>query len=227
MGTHNEHAVGASVMPLREVIRELFRFRTVRFTYLASGLQMFVQGSIVVWMPSYLNRFHGLDPADSAVRAGVLVLVAGVGMTLGGGVVDRLSVGQPKNRLVIPALGTVASGIILMGVFLLPSGLSQFTLLGFGLLLGIGFADPAGAVVADVTYPAIRATVLATLTLAKNLPGLAPGPFLTGVLADVAGLDVAMRIVPLVALASATCFFLASRSSVAERVHNQVPHEQR
>ena len=89
-------------MPLRDVIRELFRFRTVNYTYLASGFQMFVLGAIIAWAPSYLNRYYGIDPAQAAVRAAVLVLMAGIGMTLGGIVVDRLSARQPSNRLRLP-----------------------------------------------------------------------------------------------------------------------------
>ena len=83
--------------------------------------------------------------------------------------------------------------------------------------MGAGFAGSAGAVVAGVTHPAIRATVFATLTLAYNLIGLAPGPFVTGILADAAGLDVAMRLVPAASILSACCFFAATRNYDADR----------
>jgi MFS family permease len=210
---------GAPAMPLRGVIRELFRFRTVTCTYVASGLQMFVQGSVIAWAPSYLNRYYSLDPAQAGVRAGALVLVAGVGMTLGGIVVDRLSSGRRSNRLRIPSLYALASGAILLGAFLMPPGTSQFLMIALGLFLGAGFAGPSGAVVADVTNPAIRATVFATLTLANNLIGLAPGPFVTGVLADLTSLDVAMRIIPVAGILAAFFFLLAARSYEEDRQH--------
>jgi MFS family permease len=104
-----------------------------------------------------------------------------------------------------------------MTAFSLPPGNAQFALIALGLLAGSGFAGPAGAVVADVAHPAIRATVFATLTLANNLIGLAPGPFVTGVIADMAGLDVAMRVVSLSSLAAAVFFFLGARSYAADR----------
>lgn len=68
-----------------------------------------------------------------------------------------------------------------------------------------------------MTHPAIRATVFATLTLANNLIGLAPGPFVTGLLADAAGLDVAMRIIPVTSIVAAVLFFTAARCYGKER----------
>jgi MFS family permease len=210
---------GAPAMPLSGVIRELFRFRTVNYTYIGSGLMMFIQGSIIAWAPSYLNRYYAMDPAQAAVGAGVLVLVAGVGMTLGGIVVDRLVAVRHYNRLNIVSAYALLSGASLLAAFLISPGPLQFCMIALGLLLGAGFAGPSGAVVADVTYPAIRATVFATLTLANNLIGLAPGPFLTGVLADAVGLDGAMRIVPLTSILAAFLYVVAARSYGADRRH--------
>ena len=212
-------ADGAPAMPLGRVIRELFRFRTVNCTYAASGLLMFIQGSIIAWAPSYLNRYYAMDPAQAALGAGVLVLVAGLGMTLGGIVVDRLVAIRRSNRLNIVAAYALASGASLFAAFLMAPGPLQFCMIGLGLLLAAGFAGPSGAVVADVTDPAIRATVFATLTLANNLIGLAPGPFLTGVLADAVGLDGAMRIVPFTSILAAALYIVAGRSYYAERRH--------
>jgi MFS family permease len=211
---------GAPVMPLHGVIRELFRFRTVTCTYVASGLQMFVQGSVIAWAPSYLNRYYSLDPAQAGVRAGVLVLIAGVGMTVGGILVDRLSANRRSNRLRIPALYALTSAATLLAAFLMSPGTLQFSMIALGLFLGAGFAGPSGAVVADVTHPAIRATVFATLTLANNLIGLAPGPFVTGVLADLASLDVAMRIIPMAGILAAFFFLRGAGSYDKDRQHD-------
>jgi len=203
-------------LPLRMVIRELFRFRTVNCTFVASGLQMFIQGSIIAWAPSYLDRYYELDPAAAAVGAGVLVLIAGVGMAAGGFVADRLSRTNASHRLRVPALYALCSAVALITAFLMPPGGAQFAVIAIGLLVGAGFAGPSAAVVADLTRPALHATEFATLTLANNLLGLAPGPFVTGLLADAAGLDVAMRLVPLAGVLSAVFYFAASRSYDAE-----------
>ena len=211
---------GAPALSLQSVIRELFRFRTVNCTYVASALLMFIQGSIVAWAPSYLNRYYAMDPARAAVGAGVLVLVAGVGMTLGGIVADRLVAVRHSNRLNIVAAYALASGATLLVAFAISPGPLQVCMIALGLLLGAGFAGPSGAVVADVTNPAIRATVFATLTLANNLIGLAPGPFVTGMLADSVGLDGAMRLIPLTSILAAVLYTAAARSYHRDRRHD-------
>ena len=214
-------STGVRAMSFSRVIREIFRFRTVNCTYVASGLCMFIQGSIIAWAPSYLNRYYAMDPAKAAVGAGVLVLVAGIGMMLGGIVVDRLAAGRHFNRLNIVATYALASGATLFAAFWISPGPLQFGVMALGLLLGAGFAGPSGAVVADVTNPAIHATVFATLTLANNLIGLAPGPFLTGVLADAVGLDGAMRVIPSTSVLAAVLYVLAGRSYYVDRNSNR------
>jgi hypothetical protein len=39
----------------------------VIFAYLGNGLQLFIVGSIIAWMPSFLNRQYGL-PLDARAR---------------------------------------------------------------------------------------------------------------------------------------------------------------
>jgi hypothetical protein len=63
--------------------------------------------------------------------------------------------------------------------------------------------------VANLTHYSVHGTAFATLTLANNLLGLAPGPFITGRVSDLIGLHAAFQLVPLVSLAAAAVFFYA------------------
>jgi MFS family permease len=76
--------------------------------------------------------------------------------------------------------------------------------------------------VANLTHAAIHGTAFATLTLANNLLGLAPGPFVTGALADKFGLQVALQIIPSISLIAAFAFMLGRRyyESDLQRVHS-------
>jgi hypothetical protein len=65
--------------------------------------------------------------------------------------------------------------------------------------------------VVNCTDAAIHATALATLTLANNLLGLAPGPIVAGVLADHSNLATALQIVPFSSLAAAAAFWFCRR----------------
>ena len=80
------------------------------------------------------------------------------------------------------------------------------------MFVAAGTAGPAGAMVANLTHVAIHGTAFATLTLANNLLGLAPGPFVTGALADRLGLQTALcRSIPCVSLAAALAFLIGKR----------------
>ena len=72
------------------------------------------------------------------------------------------------------------------------------------------------ALVAALTPAAIHGTAFAMLTLMNNLLGLAPGPYLTGVLADIVGLRSAFVVLlPLMSLLSAFAFCAVGRKSMA------------
>lgn len=71
---------------------------------------------------------------------------------------------------------------------------------------------PAGAIVANLTPLALHGSAFAALTLANNVLGLAPGPILTGRLADTPGLLEAMRLLPIPCIVAAMVFFTLGRS---------------
>ena len=79
------------------------------------------------------------------------------------------------------------------------------------MFVAAGTTGPAGAMVANLTHYSIHGTAFATLTLANNLLGLAPGPFVTGALADAMDLQRAFQLVPLASLAAALAFLLGQR----------------
>jgi MFS family permease len=88
--------------------------------------------------------------------------------------------------------------------------------LGLAMLVAAGTTGPAGAMVAGLTPAAIHGTAFATLTLANNFLGLAPGPIVTGWLADHLGLLGALRWLPLASIAAALVFLCARQSSRAD-----------
>jgi MFS family permease len=147
-------------------------------------------------------------------------------MIAGGWVVDRLSRGQPRNRLRVPALYALGTFILLTGAFLMPAGTAQYALIFVGAFVASGAAGAAAAVVTEVTHPGLRATALATVTLANNLLGFAPGPVIVGGLSDMYGLPTAMAFAPVASLAAATCFILGSRHYERDLGHYEEPPDE-
>ena len=82
-----------------------------------------------------------------------------------------------------------------------------------------GTVGPVGAMVANLTPLAIHGSAFAALTLANNLLGLAPGPILTGRIADAIGLAEAIRILAVPCVASALIHAVLQRSYLRDAAH--------
>jgi len=202
---------------IREIVRELFVSRAAVFTYLGSGFAMFILGVVNAWIPSYLTRYYALPPDKASLQAGIVVLVAGVGMIICGWGVDRLSKVHSRNKLRIPAVYAASAFALLTTAFALPPGNLQFALILGGVFVAGGHSGAAGAVISEVTHPGLRATALAVIVLGNNLLGFAPGPVLVGVVSDAIGLKAAMTLAPAVCLLAATFFLLGARHYEHER----------
>ncbi|WOX20946.1 MFS transporter [Streptomyces solicathayae] len=197
---------------LRVLLPRLFSSVSVVGAYAGSGLQLFVAGALIAWLPSYFNRYYDLPTAQAGATAGLFALVIGTGMIAGGIVSDRISPRAPIRKWTVAIGCSVGSLVLLTLAFRLPAGPAQLLVLALGALLCAGPAGPAAAIVANLTPAVIAATAFATLTLANSLLGLAPGPAITGMLADHLGLLGALRLVPLVAIAATGAFLIGRHS---------------
>jgi predicted MFS family arabinose efflux permease len=195
-------------MGLAEVVRELLTTSSARFTYVGSGLQIAILAVIAAWMPSFLAREYGLPADQAGTRAGLLMVMAGVGMIIGGLLADRAG----QRRLNFAGACTGTSFVLLTAAFALPAGAAQMALLFAGAAIAGAHAGATIAVIIDVTHPGLRATAIATLALSNNLLGLAPGPYLAGVISDATSLRTAMLIMPVAGLLASVCFLLAART---------------
>ena len=79
-----------------------------------------------------------------------------------------------------------------------------------------GAVGLVGAMVANLTPLAIHGSAFATLTLANNLIGLAPGPILTGRIADAIGLADAFRLLPVPCLLAGLTYAVMRRSYLTD-----------
>ncbi|MCX4727693.1 MFS transporter [Streptomyces sp. NBC_01306] len=203
---------------LRSLLPRLFSSVSVNCAYVGSGLQMFVGMALLAWMPSFLNRYYSMSSSRAGLIAGVFALITGIGMVAAGMVADRVCRGAAARKWTVAIACSLGSLVLLASGFLLSAGPLQLVLIGLGSLLCNATAGPAAAMVADLTPAAISATAFATLTLANSLLGLAPGPTLTGMLADHVGLLGALRVVPFIAVASCAAFVIGKRHYEHDRL---------
>ncbi len=209
--------VGARATSLKALVGN----RSVRLAYLGSGLQLFAAGALPAWLPSYFNRYYDLPVGQAGSLAAVLLLVCGCGMIGCGMISDRLSRDRPEMKISLAAGYSVGAGLCLLIAMLQPPGIPQLVMLGMAMFLVAGTVGPVGAMVANLTPLAIHGSAFATLTLANNLIGLAPGPILTGRIADAIGLAEAFRLLPVPCLLAAATFAAMRRSYIADLAARQ------
>ncbi|MEG0858413.1 MAG: MFS transporter [Pseudomonas sp.] len=192
-------------------LRTLYSSRSVIAAYVASGLQLFVGGTVIVWMPSYLNRYYAMGTDKAGVVAAIIVLCSGIGTILCAMLCDRLGRQRPDRKISLAISYCLGSCLLLSLAFALPSGTAQLVLICLGMMIAVGTNGPSSAMVANLTHYSVHGTAFATLTLSNNLLGLATGPLITGRVSDVIGLHAAFQLVPLISIVSAAVFFIAKR----------------
>lgn len=227
LGETTESATGQGSVSLRPLLSALFSARSILCAYVGSALQLLVMGALITWMPSYLSRYYGMATDRAGATAAAFVLAGGAGMILCGALTDWVARHAPRRKWLMAVTYSVICCALLLTAFRLPMGTAQLVLIGAGMLFVGGTAGPASAVVANLTHPSIHATAFATLTLANNLLGLAPGPFVTGVIADRIGLLGALQVVPLAGLLAAGFFIVGRRYYTADLLRIESHREAR
>ncbi|WP_371748195.1 MFS transporter [Cupriavidus sp. AcVe19-6a] len=210
---HEHHPVSTSRSGERELLpkllKPLFCTPTLIFTYVGSALQIFTAYAIIAWLPSYLNRYHHMAPDKSALAAAAMLIVSAIGMAVCGIFTDWIGRKSPRSKATLAIIYCLGSGALLMtGMRMQPEG-AQFAVIAAGVFFTLGTWGPAGAMVTNLVHASILSTALAILTLVNNLLGGAPGPYLTGVLADKIGLLGALQLIPLVSVGAALAFACA------------------
>jgi MFS family permease len=207
----------------RRVVQVLARSKTLAWICIAGPAQLVVVSTVWAWLPSYLNRALGLDPATAAVKGAMIVLVGAVGGVVTGALVDRAGVTEPRRKFLALALLCMGSGVALATAFggakigLAMPAQAQFALIGIGAFLMTCTVGPVAAIGIDVIHPGVRSTGCSIVALVQNLFGLALGPFIAGALSDALGLELALTMVPAFSLVAATTLLLAAGSYESDR----------
>ena len=136
----------------RSPLATVFATRSVISAYVGSGLQLFIGGSLIAWMPSYLNRYYGMSADRAGVASAAFVLCSGAGMILCG-------MHQRPVRQALAAAQAVFRDRFVSACFVLLSVAFQHARRcaparddRLGMFVAAGTAGPAGAMVANLTH---------------------------------------------------------------------------
>ena len=191
--------------PLRSVVAA----PALRLVYLASGLQLFVSGAMTAWLPTWFGRVYALPLGKAGQSAAAILLIQALGMVVFGQLSDRLALRGGNSRYQLAIRLALASAALLGTGFLLPAGPLQLALIAAGAFVAAGTTGPVGSIVAQLTHPALLATAFATVTLANNIAGLAPGSWAAGQLADTFDIGRALALCSFAPILAAICFWQA------------------
>jgi len=204
------------------IVKRLMRSRTLLWICIAAPAQLILVSAVWSWLPSYLNRMHGLAPEQAGIKAALVVLCGAAGSVVWGALADRAGRKRPAAKLQVTAAACVASALVVAFAFgaghlgLALGRQTQFALFALGGFLMTCSVGVVAAVVIDVIHPGIRATGASVLSLFQNLLGLAVGPLIAGALSDLWSLEIALIAMPVFGLLAAAAFVVASRSYGAD-----------
>ena len=177
--------VDSRSLPVSELLRFLWARPSFVYLQLASSLHAFASYGFVIWAPSFLGRVHGLGPAEIGTW---LALISGPGGAVGvyvvGRLCDRLSPGDARWYMWLPALTCLLPLPFTLGFLLLDS--SGWALASYAphVILGAGYVGPMYAVTQALVKVRMRAQAVAIHLLLANLIGLGAGPQVVGILSD-------------------------------------------
>jgi MFS family permease len=175
-------ALGPSLAAL--AARPSYTFNTV-----AQIGYTFVLGGLAAWMPTYFVRERALSLATATATFGAVLLLAGFGGTLLGGVLgDRLARRWPAGHFLVSGAGLLMSTVFTTVAVLSPDPRVYWSSMFVALVLVFLNIGPLNAAMANVLPPDLRTRGFAVSTMAIHLLGDAASPWLIGLVSDAIGL---------------------------------------
>jgi len=198
-------------MERKDMIKEFLTKPSIIYSYFGIAAVVFVTTSLITWLATYFQVVRELPQDKAGTMASSVMILALVGAPLGGILIDRWRKTQINARLLLPAISTLISAVLLFLALYLLKGTSQYiTLLLMGITIMV-FIAGASAVTQDVIHPGLRATSYAIAVIVQHLLGSSLSPIVVGKIYDLSNIKTAMSILPFMLIVGAVLFYLGSR----------------
>ncbi len=197
-------------MSIKDMLVEFLAKPSLIFTYFGMAAVVFTTTSLLTWLPTYFHRVQGMPESSAGVKASAIMLFAIIGAPLGGYISDRWRKKQINARLLVPALTSLLSAVLMFLSFSVFNGQLQYLIL---LSMGVSitaFIAAAAAVTQDVVHAGMRAISYAVAVVIQNLLGASLGPIVMGAISDRSDIQTAFTFLPLALLIAAVLFFAGS-----------------
>jgi len=199
-------------MSKMDIFREFIHTPSLILTNLGFIGCIFVNNAIIVWLPTYLHRVEGISISEAGTKVGAIMLLAIIGLPVGGWLTDVWFKKNVSSRLLFPSLTIALNAVVIFAAFSFLDGKAQYVMLLLMGVLASMFAPAAIIVTQEVIHPGLRAISYSVCVVFQNLFGASMAPIVIGALSDAYGIKVAMSILPVFLLVSALLFFAGSFS---------------
>jgi MFS family permease len=198
-------------MEKKDMVKEFLSKPSIIYTYFGIAAVVFVTTSLITWLSTYFQVMRGLPQDKAGSMASSVMVLALVGAPLGGILTDRWRKTRFNARLLLPAISSLVSAILLFAALFLFKGIIQYILfLAMGIAIMV-FISGATAVTQDVIHPGLRATSYAIAVVVQNLLGASMAPIAVGQIYDHSNIKTALSILPFMLVIGAVLFYLGSR----------------
>ncbi|HYV57811.1 MAG TPA: MFS transporter [Candidatus Nitrosopolaris sp.] len=177
--------VADEVDSAHDVLRFIWRRRSLRHLVLAGATHAFVTYGSSAWSPTFLIRVHGMRTGEIGTWLGLIAGVAGgAGAVLGGVLCDRLAARDARWHAWLVAIA-VTAGLPFSLCFQLWPAPHPALLWNIPAVFFSSFwLGPTVAMIQGLVKPRMRAMASAILLFAISLIGLGVGPQAIGILND-------------------------------------------
>ncbi|HEV2218190.1 MAG TPA: MFS transporter [Candidatus Dormibacteraeota bacterium] len=167
----------------------LMQIPTLRATILSQTLLYFVLASNAFWLPILLHRRFDLTASQGGLLAGVVIVLAGLVGTLGGGwIADHYGKDSPKAYLQVGIVGFLVGAVFIVIALYAPMNAGPIPLFVPAFFVAVVcmylYAGPFTAIAQAVVSPALRASSVTLLLFISHVFGDSHSTFDIGFLSD-------------------------------------------
>lgn len=178
-----KHAVEKA--SVKDTFRELSRKPTFWWMATGAALVAFVGYGLVSFQAPFLQREHGLDVSEAAVRYGApLSALAAVGTFLGGWLTEKMTPRSMTAVAWIPAIGLLIAVPLYIGAFFAENLVTVFVLWGGAAMAHYAYLGAQYNIGQGVVSNRSRATAIAILLIIVSIIGNGIGPYFVGFFSD-------------------------------------------
>lgn len=190
---------------------QFFKSKSFVYLCLAEAMATFTLGGLAAWMPTYFHRYYGFTIAEAGTKFGVMIIIAGLIGTLGGGVLSDYLIKKTKRAYFYTTLFGYMMALPL-GLFALLCENNTISLICFGVAMSFVFLQTGAlnAAIISLTSLEIRSMAFAFNIFIIHALGDAISPMTIGKISQSFDLQLAVFIAIIFLIpAIVFCYFAA------------------